>query len=468
MSGRGIVTCAGGERLFTCVYVLVRILRQTLNCRLPIQLWHFGGEEISPVMRYLLSPFDVELVDATSFLADHPADIRNGWQLKSYAMLYSRFEEVLFLDADQVPVRDPAAAFDFPEYRKTGAVFWPDMNDINGENPVWAMTGLPAETCPAWESGQMLVDKRRHLAALRVALCLNERADLVYRTLYGDKDTFLIAWRFTGTEVAVVPHRPFVDDRVLIQRGFDGAPLFQHRTGSKWAYHGRQYELDGFLHMEDCLAYLAELRRSWNGRQFFPPDRGPAACAEEERLAGVREMRLFVLGDRELDLELLRGHQIGEGRRIDRQNWFVVESESGMELILHDGDRVTYRLRRVQDGGWLGERFAYPANEVRLDERPLRDSAAATRNGLVDAVVSASGVGSGAGDLARERLATTLRLMLSAQPGLRAAVEAAAKGSMELAGVIDQVLGARDVLEPLASDIEILHAGYIAPRGPGL
>ena len=136
-------------------------------------------------MRYLLSPFDVELVDATSFLADYPADIRNGWQLKSYAMLHSRFEEVLFLDADQVPVRDPAAAFDFPEYRESGAVFWPDIHDLSAHNPIWAMTGLPAETCPSWESGQMLVDKRRHLAALRVALYLNERADLVYSTLYG-------------------------------------------------------------------------------------------------------------------------------------------------------------------------------------------------------------------------------------------------------------------------------------------
>ncbi len=45
--GRGIVTCAGGVRLFVCVYVLVRILRETLRCGLPIELWHFGGEEIN-------------------------------------------------------------------------------------------------------------------------------------------------------------------------------------------------------------------------------------------------------------------------------------------------------------------------------------------------------------------------------------------------------------------------------------
>ncbi len=29
MSGRGIVTCAGGARYFICAYVLVRLLRET-------------------------------------------------------------------------------------------------------------------------------------------------------------------------------------------------------------------------------------------------------------------------------------------------------------------------------------------------------------------------------------------------------------------------------------------------------
>src|SRR5258707_12483738 len=151
MSGRGIVTCAGGVRLFTCVYVLLRILRETLKCTLPIQLWHFGGEELSPARRLLLAPFDGELVDAVSFLADYPAEIRNGWQLKPYAILHSHFEEVLFLDADQVPVRDPAFLFDQPEYLEAGAVFWPDIIDLSAENPIWARIGLPAQSCPSWE-----------------------------------------------------------------------------------------------------------------------------------------------------------------------------------------------------------------------------------------------------------------------------------------------------------------------------
>ena len=423
-------------------------------------------------MRLLLAPLDVELVDATSFLADYPADIRNGWQLKPYAILHSRFEEVLYLDADQVPVRNPAFLFDLPEYRAAGAIFWSDINDLSEENPIWALVGLPARSCPSWESGQILVDKRRHLGTLRIALYLNEQAHFIYPLIYGDKDTFLIAWRFAGAAVAVVPHRPFVDDRVLIQRDFDGAPLFQHCTNAKWNYHVRQYQLDGFAHMEDCLAFLAELRRSWNGRQFFPPDRSTAARAEEVRLEQVRQTRLIVLGEGELILELLGGHQIGGGRRVDRQNWFVAETEAGIELIIYDGDQATYRLRRIQGGAWQGDRSSLPACEVRLDELPLAALAprVSTCNGLVDAIVSASGVASGAGDLARVRLIDTLRLVLRAQPGLRPAMESAAKGSAVLSRVIDEVLAtsARDAVKPVAKNIAVIGAGYKPPDGPSL
>ena len=92
---------------------------------------------------------------------------------------------------------------------------------------------------------------------------------------------------------------------------------------------------------------------------------------------------------------------------------------------------LTYRLHHVERGVWFGERLAFPSNEVSLTEMPVADPApvAVSRDGLIEAVVSASGVGSGAGDIARERLAITLRLMLTAQPGLRPAIEAVANRS---------------------------------------
>ncbi len=63
MAGRGVVTCAGGTCYFTCAYVLARVLRETLNCQLPFELWHFGGEELSPFMREALTALNVNLVE---------------------------------------------------------------------------------------------------------------------------------------------------------------------------------------------------------------------------------------------------------------------------------------------------------------------------------------------------------------------------------------------------------------------
>ena len=54
-AGRGIVVCAGGSRVFTNAYVLLSLLRRTLNCTLPIEVWHFGAEEMSPSMAGLLA-----------------------------------------------------------------------------------------------------------------------------------------------------------------------------------------------------------------------------------------------------------------------------------------------------------------------------------------------------------------------------------------------------------------------------
>lgn len=146
--GRGIVVCAGGPRMFLNAYVLLKILRETLRSALPIQLWHLGPQELSAVMRALIDDLDVEPVDAFAVRAKHPSVVADGWQLKPYAVLHSRFEEILLLDADQVPVRDPAELFDWPQYKEAGALFWPDIVDLIRDNPVWRLCGLEPRHCP--------------------------------------------------------------------------------------------------------------------------------------------------------------------------------------------------------------------------------------------------------------------------------------------------------------------------------
>lgn len=68
---------------------------------------------------------------------------------------------MIFLDSDNVAVADPATLFDSAAYVAKGAVLWPDY---------WASSAapdlqriLPSVTLPTntFESGQMVLDKRR-------------------------------------------------------------------------------------------------------------------------------------------------------------------------------------------------------------------------------------------------------------------------------------------------------------------
>src|SRR5258707_1101605 len=155
-AGRGLVICAGGERLFTCAWVAIGILRRHLGCRLPIQLWHLGPAEIGPPMRALLEEFDVEVVDALAPADRSAMRIVGGWELKPYAIVHSRFREVFLLDADNVPLIDPATLFDLPHYASAGAVFWPDIVRLRADNPIWAVCGVAFRSTPSFESGQLL------------------------------------------------------------------------------------------------------------------------------------------------------------------------------------------------------------------------------------------------------------------------------------------------------------------------
>jgi hypothetical protein len=236
--GRGIVVVGGG-RYFVSAYVTIRVIRE-LGCRLPIELWHLN-EEIDAQMLRQLAPYDVQCINAEEvaqngsyrFITGH---WWRGWQLKAFALRNCSFREVLLLDADSYPVRNPEFLFDWPRYREWGAVFWPDLESNKGMIPseAWSIFGVdPIEELPT-ESGQLLVNKELCWRELNLALHYNSHADFVYRIVYGDKDTFPIAWRRLGRRYARMwPTSTF--ESVAIRQADDrGELLFLHRVHDKF------------------------------------------------------------------------------------------------------------------------------------------------------------------------------------------------------------------------------------------
>ena len=257
--GRGIVICAGGATYFTNAWVCIRMLRR-LGCELPIQIWHLGPDELDEPMRQLVAPFGVECVDAFQVRKLHPCRLLKGWELKPYALLHSPFKEVLLLDADNVPARNPEFLFNRPEFRRTGALFWPDIDVSRMRATAWHLCGLAELKEPAFESGQIVVDKERCWRPLRLTMWFNEHSDFWYRHMHGDKETFHLAWRKLEAPFSMPPHPP----RGMRQHDFEGRLLFQHRNTDKWSPHGDNQAVPGFRFENACRKFVRELRRLWN------------------------------------------------------------------------------------------------------------------------------------------------------------------------------------------------------------
>ena len=357
-AGRGIVTCAGGPRMFTNAYVLIHVLRRHLGCLLPIEVWHFGQAELSPRMASLLRELDAQPVDACAAMCQRPPQFTNPWQLKPYAIMWSQFREVLYLDADQVPARDPTGLFTWPQFLEKGAVFWPDVMDLPPDNPIWKICQLPQRRAVSVESGQILVDKARHRAGLDMTLALNEEAHVLYKSIYGDKDTFLLGAMMSGGEIAMIPGRPKTDlPWCLYQTDFAGDVLFQHRTGAKWTYKGPQQKLPNFLHHEACENALAELRRKWNGRVFHAPGQTAAKDLFD------RIYRLTRPGEEVRLLQFLPDGEIAAESLLEPMNWYCEDVAGAVSLVLDSGLDKPLRFAAAKNDVWqAGDVLLVPAD----------------------------------------------------------------------------------------------------------
>ncbi|MGJ5205389.1 hypothetical protein [Bradyrhizobium sp. HKCCYLR20261] len=351
--GRGIVICAGGVRYFTCAWVLIWFLRRVHQVALPIQVWHLGQGEMSEEMRLLLLEEGVEVVDAETIAARHPARLAGGWPLKPYAIANSRFREVLFLDADTVPLADPQQAFQWSDYLETGLLLWPDNVDIKATNPIWARIGLaPAERVSV-DSGIMLVDKARAWDILDLALAMNEHSDELYALIHGDKDTFLLAAMLLQRRFGMIAHRPFAFEWDMVQRDPSGDQFLHHRCGAKWLLHLQNRPLAVPALMPECEAALADLRARWTGRVFHAPPRSTRALAEEARLTALRRISITTEGHRTRVVELLPGHVVGAGRNLE-QHWAVSEERDTLQLQFYRDLEPIATLHAKGKGVWYG------------------------------------------------------------------------------------------------------------------
>ncbi|KAF9365298.1 hypothetical protein BGX34_010604 [Mortierella sp. NVP85] len=209
---QGIVMCVGDKH---SVYArtTVKVLREVLGSKLPIEIYYTGEQDLSKENREWFENIEgVTTVDITTLLDQEMLQI-SGPILKPFAMLASRFQEVILMDSDAYFLQDPAVLFEDGGYKEVGTVFFYDRtrpNKVAGVSKrAWLYSYLPSvsnhPSKTRWyrskgdqdqDSGVVVLDKKRHFLGLLAICKMNdvlERNQPTYRTTWGEKESFWIA-----------------------------------------------------------------------------------------------------------------------------------------------------------------------------------------------------------------------------------------------------------------------------------
>ena len=252
---KGIVMLAGGKYSGFAPTGL-GMLRE-VGSTLPVELWMKDrGEEKHGWCQELIH----EGI-ACRFLSDYMdvSSLNTGYQYKIFTILFSVFEQVLFLDADNIPIRNPDPIFTSEAFIETGVVLWPDYWKSTSMPELPYIIGLTDGASEILrdeqtvESGQILWDKSRHWKSLLLATYYNYYGPQVYYTLisqgwagWGDKDTFPMAlkslrqdYRMISLELKTLFVNGTIEGIGMIQADpsnpIDFQPLLIHCNIWKWS-----------------------------------------------------------------------------------------------------------------------------------------------------------------------------------------------------------------------------------------
>ncbi|PGH21640.1 hypothetical protein AJ80_03073 [Polytolypa hystricis UAMH7299] len=198
---RGIVSTAGGSQLPVFVTSL-HMIRRT-GSKLPVELFVADASEYDEyVCEELFPTLNARCVVLDDILQSSP--LREGlkkYQFKIFSLLFSSFEDVMFLDADAFPMSNPDLLFTSEPFKSKGMIIWPDFWQVTFHPSFFEITSQPVPTSfrhSSTESGQFIVSKKTHEQVLLLSTYYNFYGPSHYYPLLsqghpgeGDKETFV-------------------------------------------------------------------------------------------------------------------------------------------------------------------------------------------------------------------------------------------------------------------------------------
>lgn len=272
--GRGIVTVGGGR--FSLLALLVIQALRELGTTLPVEVFIPPSDEgETQFCDAVLPQYNAKCIYLSDILPSEVIDNSKftGYQFKSLSLIASSFDDVLFLDADNFPVKPLDDIFDLEPYKSTKFVLWPDFWRRTTQPVYYDIAGIPVSdskrvrncfddltppevytknakqlsdvpfhdfdgTIPdvSTESGQLMINKSRHLPTILLALYYNVNGPTWYYPMFsqraageGDKETFLAAANFYGLSFYQVKTATGVEGyHRNNEDGFRGVAMLQH------------------------------------------------------------------------------------------------------------------------------------------------------------------------------------------------------------------------------------------------
>ncbi|KAK0918373.1 hypothetical protein LTR91_008613 [Friedmanniomyces endolithicus] len=268
--GRGIVMLAGGHYSEYGVTAL-GVLRES-GSTLPVEVWRRDEREEKHAWCDEITHEGMACRRLSDYMDTDLLAIADGKEMKVFTMLFSSFEEVIFIDADNMALQPPELLFETEVYKSTGVLLWNDYWHYDSVDWLDYVVSISSNASQAlwnqttYESGQIVWNKRRNWDALLLATYYNYHGPDLYYTLlnfgyagWGDKDTFPLALRALNKPFSTVQAQPrdiWVNGQVDGRRAGmlqmepgsgDGQPtaFFLHVTTIKWSH--RDFVCDGCL-----------------------------------------------------------------------------------------------------------------------------------------------------------------------------------------------------------------------------
>lgn len=287
--GRGIVTVGGGKFSLMATS-MINAIRKT-GTTLPIEVFippaDQGQEDF--YCNTWLPKYNAKCIYITDILSEKMIEsfTFEGYQFKSLALITSSFEDILLLDADNIPLQPLDKIFDSDIYKSAGLILWPDFwrrttmplfyeiagmpynknkrvrnnfDDITppevytkdmtdfSDVPFHDMEGTLPD--PSTESGQLLISKGKHIPTLLLSLYYNVNGPSWYYPIFsqraageGDKETFIAAAQYYALSYYQVKTLPGVDGYFRSDNNeFRGVGILQHNFIQDNAYYMQLFQ----------------------------------------------------------------------------------------------------------------------------------------------------------------------------------------------------------------------------------